>query len=509
MDANAITRPSESGTDALIYTRASMDRHYLMRSTSDQETDCRSWCEQQGWRVARVITDANRSASQWRTREREGFEEALQLIASKQYAAFVTWEPSRAGRELAAYIQLRAACQAAGVLYLTKGRVYDFARSDDAFMMGLEFLTAEKDAAVIRERQLRTVRLNAQKGRPHGRLPYGYRRVYDENTGALLRQEVDPEKAAVITTAVDEILHGVPVNRIITRLNREDIPTPMKPLSDKTRGWMNATLVQIIRSPTIAGLRKYQGEVIGEADWPAIIPVEKWEKVNRVLADRARRTRYVEKDNHSHPKWLLSFIARCGFCGRFLARVHNVVPRKNGRPRNNYVCQHIGCRRISIDVERTDTYVLEALLGWLSTPESLTVLAGPDDDWNDRVREAEERLAALRYRLDEAAEQYAEGAISLAMLSNVEQRLNPQIEQAAREAVPPVADAAVLDLISADDVRAAWERLDLLEQRRLIKMLLEIRIEKSQLMGGIFDYGRIKIAPRFVAPETYNWRRAA
>lgn len=96
MDANAITRPSESGTDALIYTRASMDRHYLMRSTSDQETDCRSWCEQQGWRVARVITDANRSASQWRTREREGFEEALQLIASKQYAAFVTWEPSRA-----------------------------------------------------------------------------------------------------------------------------------------------------------------------------------------------------------------------------------------------------------------------------------------------------------------------------------------------------------------------------------------------------------------------------
>ncbi|SJM62797.1 cassette chromosome recombinase A [Agrococcus casei LMG 22410] len=139
----------------------------------------------------------------------------------------------------------------------------------------------------------------------------------------------------------------------------------------------------------------------------------------------------------------------------------------------------------------------------------MTVLAGPDDDWNDRVREAEERLAALRYRLDEAAEQYAEGAISLAMLSNVEQRLNPQIEQAAREAVPPVADAAVLDLISADDVRAAWERLDLLEQRRLIKMLLEIRIEKSQLMGGIFDYGRIKIAPRFVAPETYNWRRAA
>lgn len=134
-----------------------MDRHYLMRSTDDQETDCRAWCAQQTWNVGRVITDANRSASKWRTREREGFEEALHLIASKKYDAFVTWEPSRAGRELLAYVQLRAACQEAGVLYLTKGRVYDFSRHDDSFMMGLEFLTAEKDAAVIRDRQLRTV----------------------------------------------------------------------------------------------------------------------------------------------------------------------------------------------------------------------------------------------------------------------------------------------------------------------------------------------------------------
>lgn len=509
METNALTRPSEPDTEALIYTRASMDRHYLMRSTGDQETDCRSWCDQQGWEVGKVITDANRSASQWRTREREGFEEALQLIASRRYAAFVTWEPSRAGRELAAYIQLRAACQAAGVLYLTKGRVYDFARSDDAFMMGLEFLTAEKDAAVIRERQLRTVRLNAQKGRPHGRLPYGYRRVYDPNTGVLLRQEIDPEKAAIITTAVDEILHGVPVGRIVTRLNREGVPTPMKPTSDHSRGWMNATLTQIVRSPTIAGLRKYQGEVIGEAGWPAIIPVEKWEKVNQVLADRARRTRYYEEENHSRPRWLLTHVAKCAFCSRPLVRVHNVIPRKNGKPRNNYICPWAPCRRISIDVERTDTYVVGALLGWLSTPESLAVLAGPDESWNERVREAEERLTALRRRLDEAAEQYADGKISLNMLTNVEQRLTPQIEQAAKEAVPPVADDAVLDLLNADDLTAAWEALDLLEQRRLVKMLLDIRIEKSRLMGGVFDAARIKIAPRFVVPGTYEWSRAA
>lgn len=508
MDTNSLLKPPED-TNALVYTRASMDRHYLMRSTDDQEADCRSWCDQQGWTVGRVITDANRSASKWRTREREGFEEALHLIESREYDAFVTWEPSRAGRELLAYVQLRAACQEAGVLYLTKGRVYDFSRHDDSFMMGLEFLTAEKDAAVIRDRQLRTVRLNAQKGRPHGRLPFGYRRVYDEHTGVLIRQDIDPEKAAIITSAVDEILDGVAINQIVTRLNREGVPTPMKPTSEQSRGWMTSTVRQIIKSPTIAGLRKYRGEVIGEADWPAIISRDKWEKVNQVLADRARRMRYVEEDNHSHPRWLLSFIARCGYCAHPLVRIKGITPRKRtDRPRNNYICGKPGCRKVSIDIPYTDEFVTGALLGWLSKPESLSIIAGPDDNWNDRIREAEEHVAVLRHRLDEAGAQYAEGKISMTMLTGIEQHLTPEIEKAVQATVPPVPDSRLLKLIQADDIEAAWENLELVEKRRMLKMLFDIRIEKAKKMGGLFDPERIKITPRFSIPETYQWTRS-
>lgn len=494
-------------TTALIYTRASMDRLYLKRSVGDQETDCRAWCEQQGWQVGRVITDANRSASQWRTREREGFEEALHLIRSESFDAFVTWEPSRAGREMPAYVQLRAACQEAGVLYLTKGRVYDFSRSDDAFMMGLEFLAAEKDAATIRERQLRTVRLNAQKGHPHGQLPYGYRRVYDTTTGVLLRQEIDPVQADLIRTAVEEIMRGVPVNRIITRLNREGVPTPKKPTSDHSRGWMNATLRQIIKNPTIAGLRVYRGEIIGDADWPAILPVKQWEEVNQILNDSARRVRYVEENNHSHPRWLLSHIAKCGYCGRPLVRFLGVIPRKDGSVRNNYACQHTGCRKISIDVERTDTYVTATLIGWLSNPENLAILSDPEEQWLDRVKEAQALVAELRQRLDDAAKEYAEGRISLSMLSNVEQRLTPQIEQASKAAVPPVTDENLAAPLETDDIETAWNDLDLVERRRLLKTLLDIRIEKAPQMGGKFDFGRIKIAPRFSPTSTHHWQR--
>lgn len=491
---------TEQQVMALVYTRVSIDRHYTMRSTSDQETDCRSWCEQQGWTVGQVIADANRSASQYRRIEREGFIEALELIESGTFDAFVTWEPSRAGREMAAFIQLRAACQCAGVLYLTKGRVYDFARSDDAFMMGLESLTAEKDAAVIRERVLRSSRLRAQKDTPHGRLPYGYRRECDPNTGALVRQVIDEEQAPIIVGAVDDILNGISLTTVTKRLNHTRVPTPMGAKVEHTKGWTNSALRRLLLSPTIAGLRMHQGEVVGEAAWPPVIPVERWEKMRLVLGDVTRRFRVVEPDHQTAPKFLLSHILKCGFCGRPLGQGRCVSPTTSGKPRKrNYYCQMTGCRKASINLEATDAYVTGVLLGWLSTPESLAMLTGGNEDWTEHVTAATAKAEELRHRLDEAAGQYASGAISLSTLASIEKRLNPLIEQAAREAVPPVTDAAVLALVTADDLAAAWEVLELVEKRRLIKTLLDIRIMRAANRGpGYIDTARIKIEPRFI-----------
>jgi DNA invertase Pin-like site-specific DNA recombinase len=277
--------------DAVIYGRASKDRLRLLRSIGDQIADCRTWCEPLGWRVVEVITDADRSASQWRRKEREGFEVALGLIESGRIQGFVTWEPSRAGRDLAIYVQLQAACQRAGVLYLTQGRVYDFSRSDDSFMMGFEFLRAEADANTMRERQLRTARRNAEKGRPHGRLAYGYRRVYDERTGVLVRQEPDSHTGQIVRDAARDVLAGASMWSVAMRLQDAGEPTPMRAWSEHPRGWATYTIRQILQNPTIAGKRVYRGEVIGDADWEPLIGWEDFEKLQRLFADPGRRVR--------------------------------------------------------------------------------------------------------------------------------------------------------------------------------------------------------------------------
>jgi hypothetical protein len=220
-----------------------------------------------------------------------------------------------------------------------------------------------------------------------------------------------------------------------------------------------------------------------------------------VLADVTRRFRAIEPNHKTAPKYLLSHIIRCGFCGRPLGQGASGGANK-GKPRKrNYYCQIAGCRKASINMDATDAYVTGVLIGWLSTPESLAMLTGPDQDWAEHVSAATAKAEELRRRLDDAAGQYAAGVISLTMLASVEKRLRPLIEQAARDAVPPVTDPGVLALVTADDLTAAWEGLELVEQRRLIKTLLDIRIMKATPGGpGHIDTERIKIEPHFITP---------
>lgn len=320
----------------------------------------------------------------------------------------------------------------------------------------------------------------------------------------LLRQEVDPVQADLIRTAVEEIMRGVPANWVITRLNREEVPTAKKPPSDHSRRWMNATLRQIIKNPTIAGLRVSRDEIIEEADWPAILPVKQWEEVNQMLADSAGRVCYVEENNHGHIQCLPSHIANCDYCGRPLVRFLGVVPRKDDSVRNNYACRHTDCRKISTNVERPDASIIAALIAWLSTSENLAILSHPDERWLDRVKEAQILAAEPRERRGDATTEYAEGRISLSMRANDEQRLTPQIEQASRAAVPPVIDKNLAALLQLDDIETARNGLDLVEQRWLMKILLDFRNKEATQRGGKFHTDRIKIVPRFVPVETYR-----
>ena len=64
------------------------------------------------WKVA-VVVDNDRSASQYARRSRDGWGRVKAAVAGGRLDLLVTWEASRAQRDLDAYLELRRLCAAA------------------------------------------------------------------------------------------------------------------------------------------------------------------------------------------------------------------------------------------------------------------------------------------------------------------------------------------------------------------------------------------------------------
>lgn len=280
---------------------------------------------------------------------------------------------------------------------------------------------------------------------------------------------------------------------IAMRLQEAGEPTPKRTRTDAPRGWKTKTIQQVLRNPTIAGKRVYRGEVIGDAQWEALVSWEDFQKIQRIFSDPARR---IKGDGGQPAKSLTVMIARCHYCGRGVRRV---IERRPGRKHTvRYQCQYKGCYKVTIAAEPLDLFVEETVLAWFERSENLARLTGGDDAaWLERASEAEEEITALKTRLEDAAGQYAAGSLSMGMLTTIEQTLRPQIENAERALIPPIEDENARALATSGDVRATWAGMPLAVRRKPLKAMFDIRITQAKSQGqNAFDETRVHIEPR-------------
>jgi DNA invertase Pin-like site-specific DNA recombinase len=448
------------------------------------------------------VTDSDRSASRYAKRARDGYQDALTAIRSHSIDVLVAWEASRAQRDLSAYVTLRAECERHNVLYAYSGRVYDLSRADDRFSTALDALLAEREVDATRDRILRTVRIQAEAGRPHGRIPFGYRREYDSETGALIGQFIDDKQATVVREAVDRVLAGETLRAVCRDFNARRIPSPRRPRADTpeehvVRVWEPLSLRQILIRPAIAGLRQYRGEIIGLGSWPAIVREDEWRRMRAQLTDPSRRT---TTHRGVAPTHLLTNIAECGLCGQRL-KMFSDKRRTNYR---GYVCRAEGCMGVAASEPRVDEIVVDTLLAYLARSDvRAAVLAAHRSAQDTKADPVLLELERLRGRLDEAAQQYAVGEISAAMLGRVEARLAPQLEKLERTVAHHSAPTPeVAGLLTAADLHGAWQRLEaagtegLIARREIIRALFRVSIYPSSTKGRRFDADRVRISPK-------------
>ncbi|MBB4960251.1 recombinase family protein [Micromonospora polyrhachis] len=475
------------------YQRASQDKKEQGKSVSDQGNLNLAEIHRNGWSEAASFTDNNLSASRHATKEREDFERMMDGIRAGRYDVLVVWEVSRKERDLAVFVKIRDLCHEVGLYFwLVGGVLFDLRDKNDRMMLGFQAVQAEWLADSIRDNVLRGINGAAEAGRPHGKVTYGYRRIYDQRTKALLRQEPDTETrqavaadgtvteyshAQVVRDNFRKISEGMPLTVREAELNQLGIPAPQGGV------WRRGVLRKQVMNPAYIGKRVLRGEIVGDGIWPALVDEETYWSVVRMLADPSRTTTRPARAVH-----LLSYIVRCGVCGGPLS---SQKVNRHGWTGQVYSCLHKRCA--AVKAEYLDEYVQRVVVAWLSRPDVYEILstAGASDEEAAFARAEAQRL---RGELEDWRKLGEEGDVTAIAYARAEKRLLAKIaehEQRAAEAGVP----AVLRGRIGDQAVPAWQVLgdDVAVKREIIRLVADIKLLRAGFKGERRSFGRHRL----------------
>lgn len=455
---------------AVIYTRASLDRTGEALAVSRQEQECRSLAERLGFDVARVYSDNDISATNGKIRP------SFEAMLDAQPKAIIAWHQDRLlrlTRDLERVISLNVPVYTvtAGTLDLTTPAGRAVARTVAAWSQyeGEQKATRQVAANVQR----------AASGVHQGRVGYGYRR---EGTTVALHQE----EASTIRSAVRRVLGGESLRAICKDLDAQQIPTP-----GRGERWNSTTLKQLLLRPSLAGLTVHRGQVAGRTpeDSPRVIDENTHERIKAVLTDPSRRSGTPGRA----PKYLLGGIARCGRCDGVMARANGrmTTTKAGGAKRQppSYVCSE--CYRVRRKQSDVDALVEGVVVGRLQMPDAAQLFAQGDPA---ALQQARDTIEAVDARLANAADMFATGDIDAVQLTRITERLRVDRAQAtaALDAALPAAVPAELVSGAAAD---AWGMLSMDSKRAVLNALVTITIMPSG-SGKSFDPETVRLAWR-------------
>ncbi|KWT61886.1 hypothetical protein ADL21_11440 [Streptomyces albus subsp. albus] len=223
-------------------------------------------------------------------------------IQARRCRIVVAWEASRYYRDLEVYVRLRNACAESDVLLCYNGMVFDLSRRDDRRATAQDAIQAEDEAEGIRNRTLRTHQRLAEECRFVGYPPFGYIRVYDPDTGAVIGQAPHPVRAPFVTESFDRCAAGKSLHSIKKWLNSE--PDARRP---RGGAWTHGRVREMLRNPAYIGHRIHRGRDMGKGPWEPLVTEETFAKVQRILnGSRGQGTR------DCRARHLLSGLALCG-----------------------------------------------------------------------------------------------------------------------------------------------------------------------------------------------------
>jgi DNA invertase Pin-like site-specific DNA recombinase len=331
----------------------------------------------------------------------------------------------------------------AGLALVTVDGEIDLASADGEFRASMLAAIARFEVRRKGERQRRAQEQRAEKGRA----PAGVRLTGYDRHGVIVEDE-----ARVVRKVFDRFLAGESLKGLSALLKAEGVQT--------RRGgeWHSSSVRTMLMNARYAGRSTLKGQVVGKAQWPAIVPEATFDAVQSRLNDPRRKTAHDTARKH-----LGSGVYFCE-CGR---RVRASSSTGSGGTR--YTCAATCFYRVGSHI---DDYVVTILRRYLSRPDLADLLVRPDDSAElDRLNA---QVAELENRLRVFESDYDDGLIDGTRYRTAVEKANARLDEARRaRAKLARPDSSVL---AAPDPVQAFDAASLDVQRATVDMLMRVTL---------------------------------
>jgi site-specific DNA recombinase len=257
-----------------------------------------------------------------------------------------------------------------------------------------------------------------------GLAPYGYK-TNNEGFYVLNLDQIEGismNEVDVVRRIFDMALKGVSTVNIADNLNALGIPSCCHSRDVRNRigantKWRATTIYRMLKSTTYKGIRKYgkNRKKAIEHKIPAIIPVEIWEQVQKILASN----KIMIKGNCKH-QYLLRGLMKCEHCGHSYVGTYTDgytyyvdIGRRNWRSQQ----MDAPCFGKTINRDWIENKVWESCLEFIRNPQLVVKSINSMDGLFEKI---ENDIAVIRSRIDSNAlenqrliELYKKGFISM------------------------------------------------------------------------------------------------
>lgn len=354
-----------------------------------------------------------------------------------------------------------------GILVTTHGRIYDpTASARDRRSLLDDAVDSEYESAKVSQRARRAAAANAAAGKPHGQIPFGYRRRYDPVTRALVAQEPDPVEAPVVRELFARLQQGHSLRSIAKDFEARGVR------NKSGRPFSAQHLRDMALKPAYAGMRTHtpgargqktvpRGDLSGavKGNWESLVDEATFLAVRRQLTAPERTTTRPGAGKH-----LLSMIAKCAECEAPLA----VTTRG---PQPEYQCHHGGCVRVrKAELDELAEGVILVYLARDDVYEAVCAASCHDDAELAEARAERARADAELRELRAAAKA---ARVSIASFVELEPAFVARLKAAETRERELSTPPELAGLISpGKDVARRWKAAEMSTKRAVARILL-------------------------------------